>query len=162
MATDAAMTAQTLEAAGLTILPTGVVLIGVCLAVHSVFMFMVLKTHSVFASACPALRGVRMLVPSILLATALIAISCFIQVCLWAAVLWSTGSFLAPRDAMYFSSTTFTTLGTSHHVLVPPYRVLEPLEATNGLLANGLNTAILFALMSSLARRRSGYEEFFH
>lgn len=95
MATDAAMTAQMLEAAGLTILPTGVVLIGVCLAVHSVFMFMILKTHSMFASACPALRGVRMLVPSI-------------------------------------------------------------------LLANGLNTAILFALMSSLARRRSGYEEFFH
>lgn len=150
-----------LDVAGLPFFPAGVVLIGLCLAVHSLFMFAILKSHAVFATACPGLRGVRMLVPSILLATALIAASSFIQVALWAGLLWWTGTFDQLRDAMYFSATTFTTLGTSHHALVPPYRVLEPLEATNGLLANGLNTAILFALMSSLARRRSGYEEFF-
>ena len=63
------------------------------------------------------------------------------------------------QDAVYFSGTTFTTLGTGKHVLVTPYCVLEPMEATNGILVAGLNTAILFAIMSSIARRHAGYED---
>jgi hypothetical protein len=35
------------------------------------------------------------------------------------------------------------------------------MEATNGMLAAGLNTAILFAILSNVARRRSDYDEFF-
>lgn len=156
------MAATTIETTGLSMIAIGVVLIGVCLAVHSFFMFVILGSHARFARAFPTLHGMSMLVPAILLATALIALSCLVQIALWAALLWATGEFELLRDAMYYSSSTFTTLGASHRVLVAPYRVLEPLEATNGMLANGLNTAVLFAIMSSLARRRSGYEEFFH
>jgi hypothetical protein len=145
----------------ITIGTIGVLLIGLCLAVHSFFMFAVLRSHARFSRAVPGLRGVSMLVPAILLATAWITVSCFIQIVLWAVLLWSTGQFDRLPDAMYFSATTYTTLGASHRTLVAPYRTLEPLEATNGLLANGLNTAILFAVMSNLARRHSGYEEFF-
>ena len=43
---------------------------------------------------------------------------------------------------------------------MPPYCVLEPMEATNGILVAGLNTAILFAILSTVARNRSGYDEF--
>jgi len=156
------MTPTLLESTALGIITVGVLLIGLCLAVHSVFMFAILRSHALFSRAVPGLHGVTMLVASILIATALIAVSCFIQILIWTFVLWSTGQFDHVLDAMYFSSTTYTTLGASQRVLVAPYRVLEPLEATNGLLANGLNTAILFAIMSNLARRRSGYEEFFH
>lgn len=31
----------------------------------------------------------------------------------------------------------------------------------NGMLAAGLNTAILFAILSNLGRKRSGLDEFF-
>ena len=155
------MTPTFLESTGLGMMAIGVLLIGLCLAVHSVFMFAILRSHALFSRAAPRLHGVSMLVGSILIATALIAISCFIQILIWTLVLWSTGQFGHLLDAMYFSSTTYTTLGASHRERVAPYRVLEPLEATNGLLANGLNTAILFAIMSNLARHRSGYEEFF-
>jgi len=61
---------------------------------------------------------------------------------------------------IYFSGKTYTTLGTGKHVLVAPYCVLEPMEATNGILVAGLNTAILFAILSRVARNRSGYDEF--
>jgi hypothetical protein len=155
------MSATIADATGTTMIVIGIGLIGVCLTIHSCFMFAILKTHALFAGAFPNLRGLRMLVPSILIATGLIVVSCFIQIMLWAALLWWTGQFDLPRDATYYSSSTFTTLGASHRILAAPYRVLEPLEATNGLLANGLNTAILFAIMSSLARRRSDYEEYF-
>ena len=61
----------------------------------------------------------------------------------------------------HFSGTTYTTLGTGKHVLVPPNRVLEPVEATNGMLAAGLNTALLFAILSSMARKHADYDDFF-
>lgn len=61
---------------------------------------------------------------------------------------------------IYFSGTTYTILGTGKHVLEAPYCVLEPMEATNGILVAGLNTAILFAILSTVARNRSGYDEF--
>lgn len=155
------MPTTAVEPIDLSILAIGVGLIGLCLTIHSFFMFGVLHSHARFSRRFPGLHGVWMLVPSVLLATALIAVSCFLQIVIWAFVLWSTGDFALLRDALYYSSATYTTLGASHRLLHAPYRVFEPLEATNGLLANGLNTAILFAIMSSLARRRSGYEEFF-
>ena len=46
-------------------------------------------------------------------------------------------------------------------MLVPPNRVLEPVEATNGMLAAGLNTALLFAILSSMARKHADYDDFF-
>jgi len=143
------------------ILALGVGLLGIGLAVHAFFMFVVLRTHSAFVSTFHWMRGPRLLIASILLATTVIAVACFIQIAMWGFVIWRTGGFARYQDAMYFSSTTYTTLGTSQHVLLPPYRVLEPLEATNGLLANGLNAAVLFSLMSSLGRHRSDYEQFF-
>jgi len=87
--------------------------------------------------------------------------STFLQIGIWAIMLWRVGSFERVADVVYFSGTTYTTLGTGKHVLVPPYCVLEPMEATNGMLAAGLNTAILFAILSNVARRRSDDDEFF-
>jgi hypothetical protein len=47
-------------------------------------------------------------------------------------------------------------------VLVAPHRILEPVEATNGILAAGLNTALLFAILSSMAKKSASYDDFFH
>jgi hypothetical protein len=47
-------------------------------------------------------------------------------------------------------------------LLVPPIPVLEPVEATNGMLAARLNTAILFSILSNIARRHADYEDFLH
>ena len=73
----------------------------------------------------------------------------------------SDASFERIADVVYLSGTTYTTLGTGKHLLMPPYCVLEPMEATNGILAAGLNAAILFAIVSNVARRSSDYDEFF-
>ena len=56
---------------------------------------------------------------------------------------------------------TCTTLGTGKHVLVSPNRVLEPVEATNGMLAGGLNTALMFSILSSMAKKHADYDDFF-
>jgi hypothetical protein len=74
-------------------------------------------------------------------------------------VLWYYGHFEHIHDVVYFSGTTFTTLGTGKHTLVSPYCVLEPMEATNGILVAGLNTAMLFAILSNTARRHAGSDD---
>jgi hypothetical protein len=87
--------------------------------------------------------------------------SSFVQIGIWAAVLWRFANFETINDALYFSGTTYTTLGTGKHVLVAPHRILEPVEATNGMLAAGLNTALLFAILSSMAKKQADYDDFF-
>lgn len=139
----------------------GIGLIGVCLAVHAFFMFLVLRAHTVYLRTFPRAHGARLIVPATLLATGIIAVSSFIQIVTWAVVLKASGGVHTLRDALHFSATTFTTLGTSRLELVSTSRALEPLEATNGLLANGLNAAILFAIMASMGRRHSDFDEFF-
>lgn len=139
----------------------GIAVLACCLVIHAFFMFRVLHAQLAYRRRHPEALGMRLVVPSILVAVLLIVVSCFIQIVLWSVVLWIFGEFDTPRDAMHFSGTTFTTLGTTKHVLVPPYRVFEPIEAMNGILAAGLNTAILFAIIANVGRRQGGLGEFF-
>lgn len=144
------------------VLSIGVLLVGVSLTIHAFFMFVILKSQ-IWLKEGPLAKasGMTLLVPSILVATVFIAVSSFIEVTVWAWVLMHYGRFDSFLEALYFSGTTYTTLGTAKHVLVPPYRAFEPMEAASGMLASGLNTAALFAILASMGRKRSGFEEFF-
>jgi hypothetical protein len=135
--------------------------ISACLVIHAFVLFGVLRMQIAFRRRFPGARGVRLVVPSILLATVLLVMSSFVQIGIWAAVLWRFANFETINDALYFSGTTYTTLGTGKHVLVAPHRILEPVEATNGMLAAGLNTALLFAILSSMAKKQADYDDFF-
>lgn len=146
---------------GIEVFTAGILTLGLCLVLHAFVMFLILGSQLWFRRRWPRAHGISLIMPSILLATLLIVVSSCLQILIWSGVLWCFGDFPSVNDAMYFSGTTYTTLGTGKHVLVPPYRVLEPLEATNGMLAAGLNTAILFSILSSMARKRTDYEEFF-
>lgn len=144
------------------VLVIGILLVGVSLSIHAFFMFVILKTQVRLKRGLLAgASGMTLLVPSILAATVFIAMASFIEVIIWACVLRHFGSFDSFLDALYFSGTTFTTLGTAKHVLVPPYRAFEPMEAAAGMLASGLNTAVLFAILASMGRKQSGFDEFF-
>lgn len=136
--------------------------IAVCLVIHAFVLFGVLRSQIAFRRRFPAARRAWLMVPSILLATVMLLASSFLQIGILAAVLWRFGNFETVDDALYFSGTTYTTLGTGKHVLVPPNRILEPVEATNGMLAAGLNTAILFSILSSMAKKHADYDAFFH
>lgn len=139
----------------------GIVTLSVCLSIHAVFMFAVLRSQVHFRKRFPRVTGIGLIVPSILLATVLIVASSMLQIIIWAGICWTSGHFDSFRDAAYFAGTTYTTLGSGTQPLGPPYRVFEPLAAMNGMLAAGLNTAILFAILSNLGRKRPGLDEFF-
>jgi hypothetical protein len=143
------------------VLAAGMLTMAVCLVLHAVFMFLVFRAQISFRDRFPQAKGITLVVPTILIATVLMVVSSILQILIWFGVLHLFGSFSSVQDALYFSGTTYTTLGTGKHVLVAPYRVLEPLEAMNGTLASGLNTAVLFAILTNLARKHSTLGEFF-
>lgn len=138
----------------------GMAAIGACLALHAFFMFLVLEAQTAFRRRYPQASGAGLVIPSMLMAGTLLVVSCFLQIGLWAIVLGAYGRFELMSDVLFFSGTTFTTLGTGKHTLVSPYCVLEPMEATNGILVAGLNTALLYAILANIARRRNKYDIF--
>ena len=142
------------------VLAAGVLALAMCLSIHAIFMFVVLRSQMRFRRWFPAASGVGLIVPSILLATIQTMVSTLVQIIIWACLCWASGHFDTFRDATYFAATTYTTVGSGGHPLPSPYRVFEPLAAMNGMLAAGLNTAILFAILSTFGRRHSGYDEF--
>jgi ABC-type spermidine/putrescine transport system permease subunit II len=139
----------------------GILTMALCLSIHALFMFAVLRSHVHFRKRFSKVTGIGLVVPSILLATVLIVVSSLLQIIVWAGICWMSGHFDSFHDAAYFASTTYTTLGAGKQPLSAPYRVFEPLAAMNGMLAAGLNTAILFAILSNFGRKRSGLDEFF-
>ncbi|HKM52498.1 MAG TPA: ion channel [Isosphaeraceae bacterium] len=84
------------------------------------------------------------------------------QIALWAVAFLLCGQISTFETAFYFSAQNYTALGYGDIQLSERWRLLGPLESTNGLLFFGLSTAVLFAIMSQLIANRlrteTGYQ----
>jgi hypothetical protein len=76
------------------------------------------------------------------------------QIALWAVAFLLCGEISGFEKAFYFSAQNYTSLGYGDVLLSDRWRLLGPLEATNGLLFFGLSTALLFAIVSHLIANR--------
>jgi hypothetical protein len=88
------------------------------------------------------------------LVTGIIGTAHLIQIALWAAAFLLCGQVSTFETAFCLSAQNFTSFGYGDVVLSERWRLLSPLEATNGLLFFGLSTAVLFAIMSQLIAGR--------
>jgi len=70
-----------------------------------------------------------------------------IDVWIWAAIYLAIGSMESLEQALYFSTTTFTTLGYGDVVLGREWRLLASFEAANGLIIFGWMTALVIAVI---------------
>ncbi|MEX0307664.1 MAG: potassium channel family protein [Ruegeria sp.] len=77
-----------------------------------------------------------------------------VQVWIW-AIVWVWGDVLPDwNSALYFSLVTFTTLGYGDIVLGEGLRIFGAFASVTGLLAFGLSTAFLVALMTRVFQER--------
>ncbi|WP_342239074.1 potassium channel family protein [Inquilinus sp. OTU3971] len=67
------------------------------------------------------------------------------EIWLWALAYVALGAFTAVHDALYFSTTTFSTIGYGDLVLDHEWRLLGALEGVSGFLLIGWSTAYLVA-----------------
>src|SRR5260370_7068141 len=86
--------------------------------------------------------------------TAIIALH-VLQILLWASFyrwlclpLWAS--------AFYFSTASYTTVGSSDMVLPQMWRILGPVESVVGVLMCGLSASLLFAIVTSLVVPEAG------
>ncbi len=87
---------------------------------------------------------------SVLVQTALVLIALHVlEVFLWAVTyrLVPESGLASLEEAMYFSFTTFTTLGYGDITLQGPWRMLTGIESLNGVLLLGWSTAVSFAVI---------------
>ncbi|NBR06612.1 MAG: hypothetical protein EBT92_12680 [Planctomycetes bacterium] len=138
----------------------GIATMFLCLVFHSIFLSLTINIQIKFMNTFPNASGIGLLMPTILIATFFFVVSSFIQIVLWCFLLMAFGTFANINDALYFSATTYTTLGTGKHVLVAPFRMLEPLEAATGMLVVGLNTAILFSIFHRTVKKDPNMDAF--
>jgi hypothetical protein len=80
-----------------------------------------------------------------------------IEIAIWAVLLVICGEFQQFGTAYYHSAVNYTTLGYGDLLLTPPWRLLGPLEATNGVLMFGVSAAMVFTVIQRLALAR--YED---
>ena len=76
------------------------------------------------------------------------------EIDLWAVLLVMCGEFREFGSAYYHSAVNYTTLGYGDLLLTPAWRLLGPLEATNGALMFGVSTAMVFAVIQRLVLAR--------
>ena len=82
--------------------------------------------------------------------TLITAIAHLTQIALWAVAFLMCGQFSDFETAFYYSAQNFTALGYGDLLPSEQWRLLGPLEAVNGVLAFGLSTALLFAILNRL------------
>ena len=77
-----------------------------------------------------------------------------IEIALWATLLVLCGEFQEFGIAFYCSAVNYSTLGYGDVLLTPSWRLLGPLEATNGALMFGVSAAMVFAVIQRLVLAR--------
>jgi ion channel len=77
-----------------------------------------------------------------------------LEIGLWAVLLVLCGEFQDFGTAYYHSAVNYTTLGYGDLLLTPAWRLLGPLEATNGALMFGVSAAMVFAVLQRLVLAR--------
>ena len=77
-----------------------------------------------------------------------------VQIAVWAFVFELCGEFHEFAAAFYHSAVNYTTLGYGDLVMSPPWRLLGPIEAADGMLMFGFSTAIVVAVIQRVIRTR--------
>jgi hypothetical protein len=72
----------------------------------------------------------------------------------WAGFYWISGVLPDFDTAIYFSITSYTTVGYGDVVLQAPWRLLGPIEAGVGILMFGWSTAIIVAAVARIQPNR--------
>lgn len=73
-----------------------------------------------------------------------------VEIWLYALVYWVSGALTNLEQALYFSTSAYSSLGETGAILPIDWRIVGVLEAINGMLLIGWSTAFLFQILRHL------------
>ena len=93
----------------------------------------------------------------IILAITVMAVflSHIVQIWLWAVFYLAVNALPDFEEALYFSTTTFTTVGYGDVFLDKEWRLLSAFQSANGFIMFGWSTAFIFEVMSKLYKEET-------
>ena len=74
-----------------------------------------------------------------------------VEIWLYAAVYVGVGEFRSFEDALYFSTSTYATIGYGDLVLSRAWRIVGAIEGVNGIILLGWSTAFFVSIVRRLA-----------
>ena len=77
-----------------------------------------------------------------------------LETSMWAVFYYSRALFKDFETSLYFSLTSYTTIGYGDVLLPQRWRLLGAIEGVTGVLFCGISTAFIFAVMSSMLQSR--------
>ncbi len=130
-------------------------IMGICVVIHI--------TGIVFLGELLVGRGVRIKQQLTSMSTSLLLMAVFsvlitlhvIESCIWAAFYYIRGLFPDLETSLYFSMTSYSTVGYGDVLLPHDWRLLGTVEGISGVLLCGLSAACLFAVVSAIFRFRN-------
>ena len=130
-------------------------LIFVSVALHAVVVarMMVRLIHSTRLRVFNVFRAHALML--FLVFTVLLA-SHLVQALLWACAYYLVGGFDDLATSLYFSLSSYTTVGFADVVLPEHLRLLGPLEAATGVLMFGWSTGYIFAFATRMMAAEQG------
>lgn len=95
-----------------------------------------------------------------LIVTAVLGVFCahILQIWVWAVFYIYVDALPTMEESLYFSTSTFTTVGYGDIVLSEDWRLVSSFQSANGFILFGWSTAFIFEVMSQLYRDESHYE----
>jgi hypothetical protein len=124
----------------------GALLLVMSTLVHGLGMYLVQQRFEHSWPTAADARARRQLVFSILILM-MLATHLF-ELLLWAITLLLVGAVADFRDAFYYTSVTYTTLGYEDIVLPRNWRLLAPMIAMSGVFAFGWTTGVIVNLVA--------------
>ena len=73
-----------------------------------------------------------------------------VEIWIWAGVFQWLGAFADFEHALYFSTSTYVTIGYGDIVLPPGLRILGAIEAASGIILIGWSTAFFFSIVDRM------------
>ena len=91
---------------------------------------------------------------ALVIATVVVALflTSTIEAGMWALTYLGLGAIDSFKDALYFSTVTYTTLGFGDITLSEDWRLLSAFEAANGTIMFGWSTALVFAFVQHIIK----------
>lgn len=76
------------------------------------------------------------------------------ETCIWATLYYTFELFQDLESSLYFSLTSYTTIGYGDVLLPVRWRLLGAIEGVSGVLLCGVSTAFIFAVISAMFQMR--------
>lgn len=136
----------------------GTFLICVTVIIHAIALDRLIYTNEKYKNEVRLRVGKYWKIPILVFSVLGTFSAHIIQIWIWALFYMIIGAFTNFTDALYFSTTAFTTVGFGDVVLPHNWRLVGSFQAANGFMLFGWSTAFIFEVMSGLYRHENSSE----